>query len=286
MQSLAGHAGAVTALALLQNGYLASASYDFKIKIWNTLDGVSIRTFDAHYTYIGTLSVLKNGDLVSGSIDKSIIIWDSNNGFLKKKTLIGHSQEVVSIVELENGYLASGGKDGKIIIWDAYNGSLIRTLTSKIGVNSLTVLPNGNLANGFNIFLEIWNTNTYKLIKTINGTTSFDSLLFISNGYLVVGGNEIQILHWQSGYILNSKQLDNLANSYFTYLTEVKNGYFSSAAGYGSLVNILKLDFSNKNTSEISTPLDPSTTSAIATTIIPSFCNLKILYHIILLYHS
>jgi hypothetical protein len=42
------------------------------------------------------------------------------------KTLKGHSNRVISLIQLESGYLVSGSSDGEIIIWDIYKNKLIR----------------------------------------------------------------------------------------------------------------------------------------------------------------
>ena len=46
--SLAGHSNSVYALAVLQNGYLATGGFDKTIKIWNTDTGGLIRTLTGH----------------------------------------------------------------------------------------------------------------------------------------------------------------------------------------------------------------------------------------------
>src|SRR4051812_5878669 len=116
--SLEGHTNAITSLAVLSNGNLASGSYDNTIKIWNVSNG----TFDKKLTdhknglmWITTLVLLSNGDLVSGSLNGGIKIWDTNEGTLKRK--FETSIVIRSLALLPNGNLWIGTTNGYIKIW-------------------------------------------------------------------------------------------------------------------------------------------------------------------------
>jgi WD40 repeat protein len=67
------------ALTVLQNGDLASGSWDSTIKIWNPIDGTLKRTLNEHTDEVCALTVLQNGDLASGSRDKTIKIWSTKS---------------------------------------------------------------------------------------------------------------------------------------------------------------------------------------------------------------
>jgi WD40 repeat protein len=73
--TLIGHNDSVCSLAVLQNGDLASGSWDNTIKIWDTNTGSLKRTLVGHTGYVWSLAVLQNGDLASGSWDNTIKIW-------------------------------------------------------------------------------------------------------------------------------------------------------------------------------------------------------------------
>ncbi len=66
----------VSTLTVLQNGDLASGSYDTTIKIWNPIDGTLKRTLIGHIFSVSAFTVLQNGDLASGSSDFAIKIWN------------------------------------------------------------------------------------------------------------------------------------------------------------------------------------------------------------------
>ena len=61
-ESNGGHSSYVTSLVNLQNGYLASGSYDYSVKIWNIRDGKLKYAFDklngGHFYYVVSLELL------------------------------------------------------------------------------------------------------------------------------------------------------------------------------------------------------------------------------------
>lgn len=67
-------------MKVLINGYLASASSDHTIKIWNVDTEEVLQTLSGHSGWIYNLVVFKNGNLASSSADKTFKIWDTNNG--------------------------------------------------------------------------------------------------------------------------------------------------------------------------------------------------------------
>jgi len=53
---------------------LASGSGDTKIKIWDTVKGIEIKTLTGHNSSVRSLAVLPDGYLASGSY-QTIFIW-------------------------------------------------------------------------------------------------------------------------------------------------------------------------------------------------------------------
>ena len=116
-KNISAHRWYLTAIAELQNGYLATGSMDFEIIIWDiNNNGTKIKTLLGHKDYVTSLVVLNNGDLVSGSRDSTIRIWDTNS-WAVKRNFTGHASCVNSLVVLNNGTLASGSNDTTIKFW-------------------------------------------------------------------------------------------------------------------------------------------------------------------------
>ncbi len=53
----------VRSLAVLPDGSLASGSDDTKIKIWDTIKGIEIKTLTGHTSWVLSLAVLPDGSL-------------------------------------------------------------------------------------------------------------------------------------------------------------------------------------------------------------------------------
>ena len=73
---LKGHDNVVRALVFIENGYLASGSYDKKIKIWDIKQDRLIRTLEGHTYWVTALAYQQNGYLSSGSEDMNIKILE------------------------------------------------------------------------------------------------------------------------------------------------------------------------------------------------------------------
>jgi len=65
---LNGHSDWVRSLAVLQDGSLASGSYDKTIRIWDTKTGQSTKVLIGHSNYVLSLAVLQDCSLTSGSV--------------------------------------------------------------------------------------------------------------------------------------------------------------------------------------------------------------------------
>jgi WD40 repeat protein len=106
-------------LVELQNAYLACASTDNTIKIFDVSDGSLKQTLKGHTDWIQSLAVLSNGILVSGSIDSTIKIWKPDTGE-EVRTLTEHVKTVGSLFGLPDLFLASGSEDATLKFWNLY----------------------------------------------------------------------------------------------------------------------------------------------------------------------
>ena len=75
LYSLEGHENTISAIKILKDELLASASWDTMIKIWNLNTRSCIYNLSGHEEIVWDIIELKNGDLVSCSNDKKIIVW-------------------------------------------------------------------------------------------------------------------------------------------------------------------------------------------------------------------
>jgi WD40 repeat protein len=131
---LTGHINYVNSVVVLPSGYLASASDDKTIIIWDVNANQRIRTLEGHSSSVRSLAVLANGYLASASDDQTIKIWNADNGTLIQSIDSGYSSKVKALAVLQNRLLASGGAaQTDVKVWDAetiYSCSVISATTT------------------------------------------------------------------------------------------------------------------------------------------------------------
>ncbi|CDK26757.1 unnamed protein product [Kuraishia capsulata CBS 1993] len=116
---MTGHQKLVNHVSFSPDGrYIASASFDNSIKLWDARTGKFITSFRGHVASVYQVSWSSDCRLiVSASKDTTLKVWDVNT----KKLMVdlpGHSDEVYAVDWSTDGKrVASGGKDKMVRIW-------------------------------------------------------------------------------------------------------------------------------------------------------------------------
>lgn len=97
--------------------YLASASSDSTIKIFDLRSKKCIRTLIGHSDEVLFILSIGKKLLASSSKDKTVKIWNAEDGSLLA-TFDEHTSAVCSLELISENLLATGGEDGKILVWD------------------------------------------------------------------------------------------------------------------------------------------------------------------------
>ena len=99
--------------------YLASASFDKKVKLWCGRTGRFITTFNGHAASVYQLAWSADSCyIVSASKDSTLKLWSVKDHQKALYTLPGHEDEVYALDWSPNGtQVASGSKDRTIRIW-------------------------------------------------------------------------------------------------------------------------------------------------------------------------
>ena len=170
---------------------LASASDDYTIKIWNTINGKLVKTLTGHTGDVCSLVVLADGRLASGSHDETIRLWNTN---WSTDFLIRNSYWFSSLAVLSDGLLASGSYDNckdTINLWNTTTGELCKTLTGHTAcVRMLVLLQDGRTlaSSSDDKTINLWNTTTGELCKTLAGHTGYVwALAVLPDGRLASG---------------------------------------------------------------------------------------------------
>jgi WD40 repeat protein len=109
--------------------WLASASYDKTVRIWDPTTGTTGHTLTGHTDGVRALVVAPDGSwLASASTDGEVRIWDPTTG-TTRHTLTGHTNKVRALVVAPDGcWLASASTDETVRIWDPTTGALLTSL--------------------------------------------------------------------------------------------------------------------------------------------------------------
>jgi WD40 repeat protein len=136
---------------LKKTRYIATASWDKTIKIWDISKDTftCIKTLKGHSGCINRISELNNETLVSVADDKTVKMWDINSGVCTT-TLCGHRDKVYALY-VTNGKIISGSRDTTVKIWDPTSKSCIMTIPCTDKVYSLAYSPNNQC-----LFVGLW----------------------------------------------------------------------------------------------------------------------------------
>ncbi|KAK7527643.1 WD domain-containing protein [Phyllosticta citriasiana] len=116
---LTGHAKQVNHVTFSPDGlYIASASFDNSLKLWNANTGAFVSTLRAHVAPVYQCCFSADSRLlVSASKDTTLKVWDVAKGKLSVD-LPGHQDEVYAVDWSTDGKgVASGGKDKAVRTW-------------------------------------------------------------------------------------------------------------------------------------------------------------------------
>ena len=148
-----GHSDTVRAVAWSSsNGmYLASASDDQTVHVWNASTGADQRIYKGHANIVYGVSWSPDGQrIASSSRDTTVQVWAALDG--SNDTVVtysGHSAPVhavswSSIANSQEQYVASGGNDGVVHVWRPTDSSEVSAFSRHLGsIFAVAWLPGG-----------------------------------------------------------------------------------------------------------------------------------------------
>lgn len=139
------HWSSVYDLARSPNGkWLASASQDRTVKIWDTETGKLIRTLRGHGYNVRTVAFVSDRQLVSATGDGRIFVWSTQN-WQRTHLLRGHSKTISGMAVFWET-VVSGSEDGTLRFWNLETGDPIgQPIDLRSPVNAVAASPDGSL---------------------------------------------------------------------------------------------------------------------------------------------
>ncbi|MFN8206333.1 MAG: WD40 repeat domain-containing protein [Bacteroidales bacterium] len=177
--------------------YIAAASYDKKIHVFNLLTGTPLPPLQGHQSSaLAVCFTHNNKQLISGSLDETIKIWDLDSS-KAIKTLKGHSGNIYSIDMAENSdYFVSASKDNSIRLWSLTSDKSVRTFQAAQPIMSVSLARNGRwlLSGSIDNTVVLRETATgNKIYSYIGFKGGINAVAFSPNGeYFAVASGENQ----------------------------------------------------------------------------------------------
>ena len=246
-RTLPGHEDTVSQIKYSPDGkFIASASWDTTIKLWDVESGNLINTLQGHKSGINSIAFSNDGQtLISGSEDKTIKLWSLEDKPKLTKTLKGHTDSIKTvIVSSDSKLIASAGYDNKIMLW-TISGELLQTIDAhNLAITSLAFTPDSNtLASAsWDNTVKLWSIKdegeTSKLLHTLTGhQDGVTTISFNSDGTTLASGSgdrHIKLWNTQTGELIknlrgHTSQINSLAfsgNDQFIISAEEQQGLF------------------------------------------------------------
>ena len=174
---LIGHKKDVSIVEFSSDGrFLASASLDGTVKVWDATSGTLIRTLPhalpvmcVAFSPDGRLLASASGHAQSGGAG-AVTLWDSRSW--KEVAHFDHTGPVWSVAFSHDGSLvASAGEDMVIRLWDPETRKPVSSLLGHGSiVTSLAFGRDGRLASGsYDTTVRIWDPTTRRVIRVLKG---------------------------------------------------------------------------------------------------------------------
>ncbi len=205
LMSNLGHSKEITALEYSPDfKYLASASKDGVIKLWNAALGKEIKTFRGHSFFVNDIAFSPNGkNLVSVSADQTIRLWSVDS----ETEMMQFAKQMMPVNAV--AYSADGSKiytaiaDGTVKIWNAQTGENLNTLSAHSSwVENIALSPDGKyfVTSSWENKIKLWNAQNNELLRPLVGLSlSSAALAFSPNSkWVAAGSRDKNVAVWNS----------------------------------------------------------------------------------------
>ncbi|KAK9050912.1 hypothetical protein SSX86_027537 [Deinandra increscens subsp. villosa] len=138
------HHDAVSGLAVLNDLFMCSISWDKHLKIWKTSNLRCVESIKAHDDAINAVAVAEDGTIYTGSADRRIKVWGKPVGENKHAliaTLEKHKSAVNALaLNAVGSVLFSGACDRSILVWEKEDSANHMAVTGALRGHSKAIL--------------------------------------------------------------------------------------------------------------------------------------------------
>jgi len=168
-------------------------------------------------------------------------IFNTNNKVLKQykntKTLIGHKDQIVSLIQLSSGYICTGSYDYSIKIWDISKDPKEALITTKYSIGFvlclLELMPNELFAGNSENCIDVFNLADKKSVEPDNRLFGHSlwvtALVKCDENHFASASNDTKIFIWDSN---KKNKLNELLGHFDCILTMIllENGFLCSGS--------------------------------------------------------
>ncbi|RAH73361.1 WD40 repeat domain-containing protein [Aspergillus aculeatinus CBS 121060] len=250
---LRGHLRGVSAVRFSPDAsMIASGGADGAVKVWDTVTGKLIHSFEGHLAGISTISWSPDGaTIASGSDDKTIRLWNVLTGKAHPIPFVGHHNYVYQIAFSPKGnMLVSGSYDEAVFLWDVRSAQVMRSLPAHSDpVGGIDVVWDGTLiaSCATDGLIRIWDTASGQCLRTLvhEDNPPVTAVKFSPNGKYVLAwtlDDCVRLWDYVAGrciktYQGHSNRKYSLQGGFGTYGGESGNGSGSGMPVYAFAVS-------------------------------------------------
>ena len=131
---MTGHTANVKCISFVgpSDDYIVSGSSDATLRLWQTVTGEHLKTFEGHTSRIWDVCTTSTGEhLLSASADATVKLWSTEEGKCAR-SFTGHAGDVYSVnMHPDGSHVVTGGYDQTVKLFDVRTGAVVKNFNGE-----------------------------------------------------------------------------------------------------------------------------------------------------------